>query len=476
MDNHNDKSGEKGSLVVAHSGEGMELRGNLLGLKRHLATFEIYNPQFVLQLSESLNDFKILLDNRAVYSGRAVITSLVHVGMNVVCEATLDENCLDAHALCVVSDLGQLRSGFEEFIRDWGRSYRIEPEFKVLIADMHSFLSDLRLWLEQVELGIRSMPAGDRLEMERQVLTELHKPIVPALNGLFGKFEGVAARVEPDDKPAHKIFVRRQIHPLVFASPFAYRTFHKPLGYAGDYEMVNMILRDPFEGGSMFAKSLNDWFISQPPAEAHRNRIKHLTKLLIQETARVAAQGRAARIYNLGCGPAGEIQHFLAEQDLSNQADLTLLDFNNETLAYTTGVLQELKTRHHRSTRINMVRKSVGQVLKGRGKSTTGGGEAPYDFIYCAGLFDYVADQHCKQLMNIFYQTLAPGGLLVATNVDASNPIQEMLDYVLDWNLIYRGGSQLKALAPDHANPDLVTVFADPTSVNIYLEVRKPAA
>ena len=226
----------------------------------------------------------------------------------------------------------------------------------------------------------------------------------------------------------------------------------------------------------MFAKSLNDWFISQPPAEAHRNRIKHLTKLLIQETARVAAQGREARIYNLGCGPAGEIQRFLAEQDLSNQAELTLLDFNNETLAYTTGVLQELKLRHRRSTRINMVKKSVGQILKGRGKSTAGGVDVRHDFIYCAGLFDYLADQHCKQLMNLFYQMLAPGGLLVATNVDASNPIQEMLDYVLDWNLIYRSGNQLRTLAPDGADPDRISVTADVTSVNIYLEVRKPAA
>ena len=476
MDNNLNKPGERASLVIGLAGEGIELRGNLLGLKRHLVTFELYSPQVVLQMSESLKEFKIILDNRAVYSGRAVISSLVHVGSNVVVEAMLDENCLDAGALCVVSDTAQLRAGFEHFIRDWGKSYRIEPEFKVLLADMHNFLSDLRLWLEQVELGVRSTPGGDRLELERQVLQELRGPIIPSLNGLFGKFEDVAKRVLPEDKPAHKIFVRRQIHPLVFSAPFAYRTFHKPLGYAGDYEMVNMILRDPFEGGSMFAKALNDWFISQPPAEAHRNRIKYLTQKLIEETARASTPTRPARIYNLGCGPAGEIQRFLAEQELSNRADLTLLDFNNETLAYTTGVLQELKTRHHRSTRINLIKKSVGQILKGRGRSTTTTPETKYDFVYCAGLFDYLADQHCKQLMNLFYDMLAPGGLLVATNVDASNPIQQMLDYVLDWNLIYRTGAQLRTVAPDAADPDLVSVCADVTSVNIYLEVRKRAA
>jgi extracellular factor (EF) 3-hydroxypalmitic acid methyl ester biosynthesis protein len=471
-----ENSAPKQRVVVCRTSQGIEFTAEVRRLTRHLVVFEVINPAVVLQLSEVLGEFKILFDDRAIYSGRAVLASLVHTGTALVCEATLDETCLDARALCVVNDPGQVRAGFEEFIRDWGKSYRIDPEFKVLIADMHNFLSDLRLWLEQVELGIRSAPSGDRQELERQVLGELHKPMVPSLNGLFEKFEVVAARVEPDDRPAHRVFVRRQIHPLVFCAPFAYRTFHKPLGYAGDYEMVNMILRDPFEGSSLFAKALNSWFISQPPAEAHRNRITFLTKQLVQETARAAAQGRSARVFNLGCGPAGEVQRFLAEYDVSNQADLTLLDFNNETLAYTTGVLQEFKQRHHRSTRINLVKKSVGQILKGRGRSTTSGPESKCDLVYCAGLFDYLADQHCKQLMNIFYDMLAPGGLLVATNVDASNPIQQMLDYVLDWNLIYRTGNQLQALAPDGAHPDEVTVCADVTSVNIYLQVRKPAS
>jgi extracellular factor (EF) 3-hydroxypalmitic acid methyl ester biosynthesis protein len=469
-------SGDRNGRVICRSNQGNELSGTLLGLKRHQASFELYNPPDVLQMSEVLGEFKIIFDDRAVYSGRAVISSLVHAGTTLVCEAALDEACLDVRALCAASDPRRLQAGFEEFIRDWGKTYRILPEMKTLVADIHSFLSDLRLWLEQVELGIRSTPTGDRKELEHRALTELHKPIVPALNGLFEKFEVVASRVEPDDKPAHRVFVRRQIHPLVFCAPFAYRTYHKPLGYAGDYEMVNMILRDPFEGGSLFAKALNSWFISQPPAEAHRNRIKHLTKQLVQETARVAAAGRAARIYNLGCGPAAEVQRFLAEHDISNHADFSLLDFNNETIAYATSVLQEAKTRHQRSTRINMIKKSVGQILKGRGRSTATAPESKYDYIYCAGLFDYLADQHCKQLMNIFYDMLAPGGLLMATNVDASNPIQQMLDYVLDWNLIYRRGARLREAAPDAAHPDDLSVSADVTSVNIYLEVRKPAA
>ena len=162
----------------------------------------------------------------------------------------------------------------DQFVQQWQRLYRIRPELKVLIADMQTFLTDLRLWLDQVELGIRSSN-GDRAPgSEHEVISELAPAVINGLNPLFEKFETLALDIDDDLKLAHHTYIKRQIHPLVLCSPFAYRTFKKPLGYAGDYEMVNMILRDPQEGASVFAKILNVWFIDQPPAEAHRNRIK----------------------------------------------------------------------------------------------------------------------------------------------------------------------------------------------------------
>ena len=471
---HTPAPGKFGGSVVCKTPQGVAIEADVLRMTPHLVVFEVFDPGFVLQMSEVLADFRINLDGRAVYSGRAVVASLVQTGTKLMCEATLDEACLDARALCAASDLGQVRAGFEGFVRDWGKAYRVLPEFKVILVDLQGYLSDLRLWLEQVELGIRSAPSGDRSELERKVLVELRPPVISALNALFEKFELAAARVEPDDRPAHRACVRRQIHPLVFSAPFPYRTFHKPLGYPGDYEMVNMILRDPFEGGSLFAKALNSWFLAQPPAEAHRNRIVYLTRTLVRETARVAALGRKARIFNLGCGPAVEVQRFLAEHDISNHADLTLLDFNNETLAYTTAILQDLKTRHHRATKINLIKKSVGQILKGRGKSTNSSAETKFDLVYCAGLFDYLADQHCQQLMNIFYDMLAPGGLLVATNVDSSNPRCLTMEYMMEWVVIYRNGAQMAALKPDAVLADDLKVESDVTGVNIYFETRKP--
>jgi len=400
---------------------------------------------------------------------------VVHTGTMLVCEATLEDAWIDPESFASLTDREHLRVAFESFMRQWEKTYRVNPEYKLLVADMHTYLSDMRLWLDQVELGVRAAPTGDRLQLEREIVSELSKPVVPAMNSLFGRFETLVESIPLEERPAHHSYIKKLIHPLVLCSPFAYRTFHKPLGYAGDYEMVNMLLRDPQEGSSIFAKVLNVWFIGQPPAEAHRNRIRYLTQKLVEETARSKAEGRTARIYNLGCGPAQEVQDFFANQELADWAQFVLLDFNDETLQHAQGVIEGVKKRYQRRTPIQWVKKSVVQLLKAGAKVQTSSLENKHDFVYCAGLFDYLPDRVCKDLMNIFYAMLAPGGLLVATNVDTSNPIRHMLDYVLEWRLIYRKGRQMLPLKPDDVPLENVSVCSDSTGVNVFLEVRKPA-
>ena len=150
---------------------------------------------------------------------------------------------------------------------------------------------------------------------------------------------------------------------------------------------------------------------------------------------------------NLGCGPAREIQEFLAEEPLCDQAQFSLLDFNEETIQHTSRVLEELKRRYGRRTPIQIQKKSVQHVLKEGAKPLVDAPDRSYDFIYCAGLLDYLPDRTCAQLMNVLYDWLAPGGLLAATNVEDCKPFRHMLEFVLDWHLIYRGVKKSAALA-----------------------------
>ena len=76
--------------------------------------------------------------------------------------------------------------------------------------------------------------------------------------------------------------------------------------------------------------------------------------------------------------------------------------------------------------------------------------------------------------MNIMHDWLAPGGLLIVTNVDPSNPMRKGMDHLLDWHLIYRTAPRLLSLKPRQAAADDTFVCSDDSGVNIFLEVRKP--
>src|SRR5215475_11498928 len=308
---------ERDSIIVCQTSQGYTVRATPLRITRDVVAFEVYNPYSILQLSEVLKEFRIIVNEQLIYSGRATVSNLVNTGSMLVCEATLDDDWLDVDLFDLVTQPRKLRADFIDFFNEWEKIHIILPQYKVVLADLQNYLMDLKRWLEQVELGIRSSPSAGRLKTELEVVRDLAPTILPTIDSLFGRFEDIADKVPDDLQPFHRTYAKRQLHPQVLCSPFAYRTYQKPLGYAGDYEMVNMILRDPHEGGSVFSKLLNRWFLSQMPAEAHRNRVKFLTRRLTEECARVGARRGRLRVFNVGCGPAREVTDFMEQQEIS---------------------------------------------------------------------------------------------------------------------------------------------------------------
>jgi extracellular factor (EF) 3-hydroxypalmitic acid methyl ester biosynthesis protein len=238
--------------------------------------------------------------------------------------------------------------------------------------------------------------------------------------------------------------------------------------------MVNMMLRPPYEGSSLYAKTVNALLLQQYPTQAHRNRICYLTQKLVEETVRVSLAQRPARIFSLGCGPAQELQAFMRQNPVSNLAEFTLLDFNQETINYTRSILEGIKRSHGRECLLQYQKKSVISLLKEASRNTGDSEPAVYDFVYCAGLFDYLPDRTCQQLMKILYQTLAPGGLLVATNVYPCQPFRYFAEYLMDWHLIYRNPRQMQLLVPPEVPAGQSQTVSDLTGTNLLLEIRKP--
>lgn len=462
----------KASYVGFRSAEGGALRGAIMHFTRQSATFEIYGEAAVLRTSEVLTEFQINVRGQMIYSGQAVVLNLVDNASRTICEVDLDKTqwVAGVDLVSALQSPGGIEAEFDKFEREWQKLYTVSSEFKVAIANMQTFFGDLQLWLNQVEINLQSHPVSERINLERNFLTQVSGRTMRSFTSLFEKFERLASAVEPTSRPAHSLYAKHLLHPMVLCSPFMHRTYKKPLGYAGDYEMVRMMTQDPFQGSSLFAKLLNAFFVHTPPVVAHRNRIDTLVRYLESESLRFAHKKKRAKIFNLGCGPAAEIQRFLARSNLSNHCDFTLLDFNDETAAFAERTLTQIRDQNERSTGIDVLKKSVTQLIKNSAQFELGS----YDLVYCAGLFDYLPDNVSTRLLEIFYGLVAPGGLVLVTNVDACNPSRGWMECVVDWHLVYRNAAQLYELIPKEVAEDSVRVFAEPSSVNIFAEIRKP--
>ncbi|MDP3850137.1 MAG: class I SAM-dependent methyltransferase [Luteolibacter sp.] len=463
------------SVITCRNSQGTELTANLLRIKRYSVVFEVYNPYSILQLSEVLSDFRIMASRRLLYHGKAVVSNLLNTGIVLVCEAMLDEGWVEVDFLSGVSTgtpdgSGDLCSQFANFMGEWKSANMVHDPFKLVVADLASTLSGVQHWLTGIDVGIRTTVTRRRDDLEHEIFSGIEARVVEEVLPSMQRFEDVSVDVGEAEVAVHKSYVRRELHPIVLCSPFLYRTYTKPLGYAGDYEMVNMMLRDPYEGSSAFAKLLNFALLNTEPVVAHRNRIEFLIEKLRSECVRRAAHGKT-RIFNLACGPAMEVQRFLRECPESDLAEIDLLDFNAETLEYTRECLEEARTAGKRETELRYFQRSVHQLLR----AATQGGEEEftnYDVVYCAGLFDYLSQRVCKRLVELFCTMVRPGGIIIVTNVATSNPRKAWMEYVMEWNLIYRNESEMKDLVPEGLKLKDSKVGADSTGVNLFLELE----
>lgn len=437
--------------------------------------FEVYNPFSILQLSEVLRDFKIVIGKRELYTGNAVVSSLVNRGIMMVVEATLTETWVDVDAFSILEDRTLLNEELHTFIKDWEVSQDLIPEFKVLINDYRSFFEDLSLWLTQVEVNLKNLTKDAMEQVVGELVDAVSDPIRPVMVRLMQRMEELARDVPAEDEGLYRTYTRRALHPVTLCSPFVHRTYTKPLGYAGDYEMINMILSDGRRGESLFAKTLNALILEAAPAAAHRNRVIVLRDYLERETRRQADQGQTLRVLNVACGPAKEVRDFVTHSPLADHCEMTLLDFSKEALGFAESATRELIQGKQSKMELHVIHKSADQLLRESVGQTPGQSIVPrrYDYVYCAGLFDYLTDSVCQRLISLFYNWTEPGGMTLVTNIHPANPVKGVMDYLLEWNVLHRDEEHFKRLSVvDGAHE----IYCDDTGVNLFMTIRKPTA
>jgi extracellular factor (EF) 3-hydroxypalmitic acid methyl ester biosynthesis protein len=248
---------------------------------------------------------------------------------------------------------------------------------------------------------------------------------------------------------------------LVDLSPFAARCFHKPLGYAGDFEMMNMAYRNESLGGTLFGRSLSRVILDSDAGRAVRHRADYLTEKIEAAVARGGRQ-RPARILSVAAGPAMEIQLILRKNPAllaAGRTEIALLDQDPGALEHAHERIQALAAQAGVKVTVRCLNTSIKTVI-------ADGLDQPYDLVYSAGLFDYLKDRAVRAAGVRFVDALAPGGHAVIGNFDVANPTRPFMELILDWPLYHRSADDLRGLFVDLGTG--TTIEREATGVNLF--------
>jgi SAM-dependent methyltransferase len=260
-------------------------------------------------------------------------------------------------------------------------------------------------------------------------------------------------------------------HPLwamAVACPMTQRARSKPRGYAGDAVMMDMIYDRDRIAGLEPSSSTRDMFnaVTGSPTCAS---VEYRRRLIAARIDALAAARRAdgtgpIKVLSLACGHARELDLSSAVRD-GGVARAVMCDQDGASLA---DISQRLGGSDAVETRALTVRQFIANARETADLQQ-------FDFVYTAGLYDYLEESVAVRLTSSLFDRLAPGGQLLLANYHPDNRGTGYMEAFMDWWLIYRDDAQMAGLAsgisPEHVAQR--TLERDPFGNVVYLTLTR---
>jgi SAM-dependent methyltransferase len=308
---------------------------------------------------------------------------------------------------------------------------------------------------------------------QREVLRRRIPEVTTWLDGLFARLTHLDSQLTEEERERALEHHRAAVQPLFLQSPFVRRAVDKPLGYPGDYVTVEMLFDSEDRGVSPLARLLTHYSINCGPGRAHRARMPWL---LGQLNRHQQALGRPLRVLSFACGPEHTLREFTA---LGGTGDFTLCDFDPAPLDFNRRHFEKLARLPRNGVpppRVNIVQLSTYQLLRHRDASDElRNPDGPMDVIIAAGILDYLKDNVIARFLEMMTSLLAPGGVLLLTNLHQQNPWQALMEYVCDWYVLHRSGPHFQQLCEGPAERGMRTLelTQDPSGTNLFWAGQK---
>lgn len=256
-----------------------------------------------------------------------------------------------------------------------------------------------------------------------------------------------------------------QEHPVAeyfHRDPFTRWSFRKPRGYSGDARLLDFIYQhenilDDVAEASPIGQALYAYSKFYPSCVAVRERRDLLTRH-VDEIAE--ARGPGTEVLTIAAGHLREADNSIALKQ-GRIARWVALDQDPMSVGSV--------ARDFAGTRVEAIDGSV------RGLLTDAYKLGSFDFIYSAGLYDYLTHAVAVRLTKRCMRMLKPNGVLLFANFSPELTDDGYMETFMDWTLLLRSEADMWSIvnASVHRNAVDTSVFFGANRNIVYAVIRK---
>lgn len=310
-----------------------------------------------------------------------------------------------------------------------------------------TYSSDSNKEIELVTLFDSIYDAIDRLDRDRLY------PLLEEINRFSTEaYELPDVTVMQNLVRGHKAFTR------LMEDPYSHHAFTKPRGFAGDASLIDLFYGHGAgrQTNTEVGRFIFETLMQSPSCDAVRFRRGYygafIDRIALEKPER-------AKVLVLACGHLREALFSRAV----TEKKVALVGIDSDACAVK-------EARRSLSGKLAEIRhSSIVDFIRSKSWGET------YDFVYAAGLFDYLNDRIAARVVSTAFNALSPGGTISFANFLPSIRERGYMDIVMDWKLIYRTEDDMRHLA-SHLPEDYVAkidVWTDPLDTVVYLTVTK---
>jgi len=264
---------------------------------------------------------------------------------------------------------------------------------------------------------------------------------------------------EQEQNQLRKAILTHPIKDYFHQDPFTNHSYQKPRGYSGDATLLDYIYRIKGAGAetSFIGKGIFAATIESSPCVSVRWRAQHLAEKIELIANK---KNQAIDVLSIASGHLREVTHIKNFEEKIAQFDALDQDEASNTVVRS----------DYQHCNIKVIDESIRYILENKLAKDH------YDFIYSAGLLDYLKDKIAKSMIAKIYQSLKSGGKLLVANFTPGMLEQGYMETFMDWHLIYRNETQMLELCEainERIKPEDLYLYRDPNCNVVYLEIQK---